>query len=210
MSADPALAATQAHPDQGEAHRPAETRGASARAGETRGRRRHFWKTKTLAQMNEREWESLCDGCGKCCVISLEDADTGEIYLTDVSCKLFDTNACRCSDYANRKKIVPDCVKLTPKNVPKLDWLPRTCAYRLVAEGRDLYWWHPLVSGDPETVHIAKASVRDKTRPEGRLQMPGLIKRITNGRRRWKSRRRKARRRMRGKSPSRPRSAKPS
>jgi len=139
-----------------------------------------YWRTKTLAEMNRREWEALCDRCGKCCVISLEDADNGQIYLTDVSCKLFDSAACGCSDYANRKQHVRDCVKLTPKNVPKLDWLPRTCAYRLVGEGRDLYWWHPLVSGDPETVHLARASVRGKTRPEGRLKMAGLIKRITH------------------------------
>jgi uncharacterized cysteine cluster protein YcgN (CxxCxxCC family) len=138
-----------------------------------------YWRKKTLAQMNEREWERLCDNCGKCCVISLEDADTGELYLTDVSCKLFDSKACGCSDYANRKQYVPDCVKLTPKNVPTLVWLPRTCAYRLVSEGKDLYWWHPLISGDPETVHAAKASVRGKTRPEGRLKMQGLMKRIT-------------------------------
>lgn len=138
-----------------------------------------FWRRKTLTEMNEREWEALCDRCSKCCVISIEDADTGQLYLTDVSCKLFDTKACGCSDYANRKQYVSDCVKLTPKNVGKLDWLPRTCAYRLIGEGKDLYWWHPLVSGDPNSVHVAKASVRNKTRPEGRLQMPGLIKRIT-------------------------------
>lgn len=137
-----------------------------------------FWQTKTLAQMSATEWESLCDGCGKCCVISLEDSDSGELYRTDVACNLFNTVACGCGDYANRKKRVPDCVKLTPKNVPKLDWLPPTCAYRLVAEKRDLYWWHPLVSGDPETVHIAGASVRGQTRPEGRLKTPGLMKRI--------------------------------
>ncbi|MEQ1619363.1 MAG: YcgN family cysteine cluster protein [Terricaulis sp.] len=137
-----------------------------------------FWRQKTLAQMSVSEWESLCDGCGKCCVISLEDADNGELYRTDVACNLFNTSACGCGDYANRKKLVPDCVKLTPKNVPKLDWLPPTCAYRLVADGRDLYWWHPLVSGDPETVHIAGASVRGQTRPEGRLKIPGLMKRI--------------------------------
>ncbi len=137
-----------------------------------------FWKTKTLAEMNTPEWESLCDGSGKCCVISLEDADSGELYRTDVACNLFNTVACGCGDYANRKKRVPDCVKLTPKNVPKLDWLPPTCAYRLVAEKRDLYWWHPLVSGDPETVHIAQASVRGQTRPEGHLKIPGLMKRI--------------------------------
>jgi uncharacterized cysteine cluster protein YcgN (CxxCxxCC family) len=138
-----------------------------------------YWRTKTLEQMNEREWESLCDNCGKCCIISIEDIDTGELHLTDVSCKLFDTKKCGCSDYVNRKQSVPDCVKLTPKIVPKLDWLPRTCAYRLVSEGKDLYWWHPLVSGDPETVHAAHASARNKTRPEGRLKMSGLIKRIT-------------------------------
>lgn len=138
-----------------------------------------FWKTKTLAQMSEAEWESLCDNCGKCCVISLEDADTGELHLTDVSCKLFDSKRCQCGDYANRKQHVPDCVKLTPKNVPKLDWLPRTCAYRLVAEGKDLNWWHPLVSGDVNTVHVARVSVRGKTRGEGRLQIPGLMRRIT-------------------------------
>lgn len=137
-----------------------------------------FWKTKTLAQMSEAEWESLCDGCGKCCVISLEDEDTGELHRTDVSCKLFNTVSCGCGDYANRKKRVPDCVKLTPRNVPKLDWLPPTCAYRLVAAGEDLYWWHPLVSGDRETVHSAGASVRMQTRPEGRLKIPGLMKRI--------------------------------
>lgn len=137
-----------------------------------------FWRTKTLAQMNQAEWEALCDGCGKCCVISLEDADTGELYRTDVSCKLFDTATCGCSDYQNRKKKAPDCVKLTPKNVPKLDWLPATCAYRLVADGRDLFWWHYLISGDRESVHLAQASARNKTRPEGRLKIPGLMKRI--------------------------------
>ena len=138
-----------------------------------------FWKTKTLAEMSEGEWESLCDGCGKCCVIGLEDEDTGEIYLTDVACKMLDGKACRCSDYPNRQKHVSDCVKLTPENVPELNWLPKTCAYRLVGEKRDLFWWHPLISGDPDTIHAARVSVRNKTRPEGRLQISGLMKRIT-------------------------------
>ena len=137
-----------------------------------------FWKTKTLAEMSEAEWESLCDGCGKCCLVGLEDEDSGEIYLTDVACKLFDSGACRCGDYANRQKLVHDCVKLTPENVPELNWLPKTCAYRLVQQKRDLFWWHPLVSGDPDTVHEANVSVRGKTRPEGRLKIPGLMKRI--------------------------------
>ena len=138
-----------------------------------------FWKTKTLAEMTEAEWESLCDGCGKCCLVGLEDEDSGEIYLTDVACTLFDSAQCRCGDYANRQARVHDCVKLTPENVPELHWLPKTCAYRLVAAGRDLFWWHPLVSGDPETVHAARVSIRGKTRPEGRLKLRGLMRRIT-------------------------------
>ncbi len=138
-----------------------------------------FWKNKALAEMSEEEWESLCDGCGKCCLVGLEDEDTGEIYLTDVACKLLDGRTCRCKDYPNRKAFVPDCVKLTPENVPTLSWLPRTCAYRLVHEGRDLYPWHPLLTGDPESVHAANVSVRGKTRPEGRMKTRHLIKRIT-------------------------------
>jgi len=138
-----------------------------------------FWKTKSLAAMTETEWENLCDGCGKCCLVGLEDEDTGEIYLTDVACKLLDGQTCRCRDYPNRKQFVPDCVKLTPENVPTLSWLPRTCAYRLVHEGRDLFPWHPLISGDPESVHAANVSVRGKTRPEGRMKTRHLIRRIT-------------------------------
>jgi uncharacterized cysteine cluster protein YcgN (CxxCxxCC family) len=138
-----------------------------------------FWKRKTLAEMNSVEWESLCDGCGKCCLIGLEDEDTGEIYLTDVACKLLDGATCRCSDYLNRKQKVPDCVQLTPENVSTLHWLPKTCAYRLVSEGRDLFEWHHLVSGDPDSIHRANVSVRGKTRPEGRLKTRQLIKRIT-------------------------------
>jgi hypothetical protein len=138
-----------------------------------------FWKTKTLAEMSDAEWESLCDGCGKCCLIGLEDADTGEVYLTDVACDLLDGDACRCKDYANRKAHVPDCVKLTPETVGELSWLPKTCAYRLVNEKQELRWWHPLISGDPETVHAANVSVRGKTRPQGKLKPRHLIKRIT-------------------------------
>jgi uncharacterized cysteine cluster protein YcgN (CxxCxxCC family) len=139
-----------------------------------------FWRTKTLAEMNPAEWESLCDGCGKCCLIGLEDEETGEIHLTDVACKLFDGGSCRCADYANRKTKVPDCVKLTPENVPTLYWLPKTCAYRLVARGEDLRAWHPLVSGDPDSVHAAGVSVRGKTRKEkARQSMRSLIDAIT-------------------------------
>lgn len=121
-----------------------------------------FWKTKTLEAMSPEEWESLCDGCGKCCLSKLEDEDTGEIHFTSVGCRLLNAETCRCSDYANRRALVADCVGLTPQNVRTISWLPKTCGYRLVAEGRDLYPWHPLVSGDPESVHRAGVSVRGR------------------------------------------------
>ena len=118
-----------------------------------------FWKAKPLERMNPQEWESLCDGCGKCCLSKLEDEDTGAIYWTSVGCRLLDVQSCRCRDYPNRLKTVEDCVALTPANVRTITWLPQTCAYRLVAEGRELYWWHHLVSGSRDTVHEAGMSV---------------------------------------------------
>jgi len=123
-----------------------------------------FWKTKTLAEMAPDEWESLCDGCGRCCLNKLEDEETGKYYYTDVGCRLLDGETCRCRDYPNRQALVDDCERLTPENVSQLGWLPPSCAYRLIAEGKELYWWHPLVSGDPETVHIAGVSVRGRLR----------------------------------------------
>ncbi|MEE9055207.1 YcgN family cysteine cluster protein [Brucella melitensis] len=121
-----------------------------------------FWQTKNLNQLARSEWESLCDGCGQCCLHKLQDEDTDEIYWTSVACTLLNPETCQCRDYPNRKKTVPDCIFLTPEIVDEVDWLPVTCAYRLVAEGSDLYWWHPLVSGSPETVHEAGISVRGK------------------------------------------------
>ena len=110
--------------------------------------------------MSPAEWESLCDGCARCCLVKLEDEETGTVHYTDVGCMLLDAGACRCRDYENRQSQVPDCVRLAAANVDELSWLPPTCAYRLVAQGRDLRWWHPLRSGDPETVHQAGISVR--------------------------------------------------
>ena len=121
-----------------------------------------FWQRKSLEEMSAEEWESLCDGCGLCCLIRFEDEETGEVIPTRVGCKLLDCDLCRCKDYPNRTKKVPDCVRLTPRNINRIVWLPPTCAYRLVADGGDLYWWHPLVSGDPDTVHAAGISVRGK------------------------------------------------
>jgi uncharacterized cysteine cluster protein YcgN (CxxCxxCC family) len=121
-----------------------------------------FWKTKPLADMTRQEWESLCDGCARCCLEKIEDADTGEVAYTCVACPLLDSQHCRCRAYADRHRLIPDCLVMTPASVKTFHWLPRTCAYRLIAEGRDLPSWHPLVSGDPDSVHRAGISVRGK------------------------------------------------
>jgi len=135
-------------------------------------KRRPFWETKTLGEMSAAEWESLCDGCGLCCVIRFEDEETGEVIPTRVACKLFDAQACRCSDYENRKAHVPDCIQLTPWNIEALEWMPRSCAYRRLHEGKSLPLWHPLITGDAESVHKAGVSVRGQTVPEQALADP--------------------------------------
>jgi uncharacterized cysteine cluster protein YcgN (CxxCxxCC family) len=131
-----------------------------------------FWRRKTLAEMTPAEWESLCDGCGLCCVIRLEDDETGEVTPTRVSCRLLDAHTCRCTDYADRHRTVPDCIKLTPGNIRDLPWMPRSCAYRRLYEGKDLPSWHPLVTGDPKSVHRAGVSVRGQTINEACLDDP--------------------------------------
>ena len=127
-----------------------------------------FWKTKRLEQMTAAEWESLCDGCGRCCLHKLRHDDDGRLDFTNVACRLLDLETCRCGDYAARRQRVPDCVQLTPASLRRIDWLPPSCAYRRLAEGRDLAWWHPLVSGDPGTVHAAGVSVLGRAVSERR------------------------------------------
>ena len=140
-----------------------------------------FWRTKSLDEMSEAEWESLCDGCGRCCLNKLEDWDTGEISWTDIACRLLDGQTCRCTKYTSRQVLVPDCIPLTPDTVRSLTWLPPTCGYRLIAEGRDLYWWHPLVSGDPDTVHAAGISVRGRVAgSEDEFSVRELLDRIVD------------------------------
>lgn len=137
-----------------------------------------FWETVPLDRMSDAQWESLCDGCGKCCLIRLEDEDTGEVHTTDVACKLLDGASCRCRDYPRRQTLVPDCIRLTPQTVGDYGWLPRTCAYRLLEEGRPLFDWHPLVSGDPDSVHSAGMSVRGRVISETAVRTRHLPRRI--------------------------------
>jgi hypothetical protein len=134
-----------------------------------------FWKTKTLPEMTREEWESLCDGCGRCCLNKLEDEDTGRFLYTRAACKLLDLESCRCTDYANRHARVPDCVALTPENVGSLGWLPATCAYRLLEEGKNLQWWHPLVSGRTETVTEAGIAVTGEAYSEEGITVDELV-----------------------------------
>jgi uncharacterized protein len=122
-----------------------------------------YWDEKPLDALDRAEWESLCDGCGKCCLHKLEDDETGQLYPTNVACKLLDRHSGRCSNYRHRRAFVPECVRLTPKLAATLDWLPETCAYKLRANGEKLADWHPLNSGDPESVHKAGMSVRGWT-----------------------------------------------
>lgn len=125
-----------------------------------------FWKTKKLGEMSDLEWESLCDGCGKCCLFKIEDTDSAQVFYTDIACRMLDLNNCRCKIYEHRFEVIKDCLSLTYQKLQEIDWLPESCAYRRLAEGKDLAWWHPLVSGNPETVRQAGISVCDRAVPE--------------------------------------------
>jgi len=137
-----------------------------------------FWERKSLAEMTDTEWESLCDGCGRCCLHKLEDEVTGKVYYTDVACRLLDLERCRCKHYAQRLEHVPDCVVLSRDNLDALSWMPMTCAYRRLAEGRGLADWHPLVSGDAQSVQRARISVRGRVISENAVDTDDIEHRI--------------------------------
>lgn len=131
------------------------------------GLRPRFWEKYPMDRLSQAEWEALCDGCGKCCLNKLEDEETGEVALTRIACRLLDDSSCLCGQYATRHQFVPECIVLTPKNMDKnAYWMPDTCAYKLLWQGKRLYDWHPLISGDPQSVHDAGVSVQGITIPE--------------------------------------------
>lgn len=138
----------------------------------------NFWEQKTLSEMTQEQWESLCDGCGKCCLQKLEDEDTGEVFYTDVSCHLLDVKTCRCKDYQNRLARVPECIDLTPETASEYSWLPSTCAYRLLAEGKALEPWHPLISGVSGAELTTEVSVRGRVVSEVFVHPDDLEQRI--------------------------------
>jgi len=121
-----------------------------------------FWREKSLENMNRQEWESLCDGCGKCCLHKLEDDETGEIHYTDVACRFLDPETIKCGKYITRQRYVGNCVVMTADLLDRLPWMPSTCAYRLLYEGKELPEWHPLVAGDDKAIHAAGQSVKGR------------------------------------------------
>jgi len=138
-----------------------------------------FWKRKSLAEMSKTEWESLCDGCALCCLQKLEDEETGDVYFTDIACKLLDTDACRCTDYANRAKLVSTCLVLSADEPEAFRWLPGTCAYRLLAEGKSLPGWHPLITGNPDSVHKAGISAKGKCVSETETAQYSVLRQLS-------------------------------
>jgi uncharacterized cysteine cluster protein YcgN (CxxCxxCC family) len=139
-----------------------------------------YWKRKSLSEMSKEEWEGLCDGCALCCMHKVEDEDTGEVFYTDVACRLLDLDTCKCTDYANRAKIVAECFVLSPDEPGMFAWLPASCAYRLVANGQDLPDWHPLISGDPDTVHEAGISTKGKAVSENETSLFTVMQKLSD------------------------------
>jgi uncharacterized cysteine cluster protein YcgN (CxxCxxCC family) len=139
-----------------------------------------FWNSKSLAEMTPQEWESLCDGCGRCCLHKLEDVDSGLLFYTNVACRLLDEHHCRCTSYPERMHLVPDCLQLSADDGSQFNWLPASCAYRKLANGQPLEWWHPLVSGDPGSVHQAGISVRGRVVSETQVPREQLEDHVIN------------------------------
>lgn len=137
-----------------------------------------FWQSKTLNEMTHEEWEQLCDGCAKCCLHKLENADTGEIFYTDVACRYLNTSRCVCQAYQNRSSLVAECLTLTKDNIHEATWLPSTCAYRLLAQGQSLPEWHPLVSGSRASVHQAGFSVQGRVVSEHNIHPDDIEERV--------------------------------
>lgn len=133
-----------------------------------------FWRIKPLAELSRTEWESLCDGCARCCLYKLQDIDTDEFLYTNVACRYLNPENCRCTAYLERSTVMPTCITLTPEMIPELKWMPNTCAYRLLSEGKDLQWWHPLVSGSTDTVELAEISIKDFYIPELEVDLDDL------------------------------------